>query len=178
MKRLEQGAPYRYPIADGASGWPEKVSDRTTGMHLRAKSDDRIGSRKPPNKDGLHPAVEAVDGRRPTETHSLLSGALQTQARTARRSDCNMCGKQHVGIDVVGSSLLNNTPSASLMFSWDCGVRICLAVPNNRCFDGPPDRPVFNSGCDIFPDCSKATFDGTEKLFPERGGFSGVAEKG
>ena len=114
MKRLDQGAPHRYPVADGASGWPEKVSDRTTGMHLRAKSDDRIGSRKPPNKDGLHPAVEAVDGRRPTETHSLLSGALQTQARTARRSDCNMCGKQHVGIDVVGSSLLNNTPSASL----------------------------------------------------------------
>ena len=114
MKRLDQGAPHRYPVADGASGRPEKVSDRTTGMHLRAKSDDRIGSRKPPNKDGLHPAVEAVDGRRPTETHSLLSGALQTQAQTARRSDCDMCGKQHVGIDVVGSSLLNNTPSASL----------------------------------------------------------------
>jgi hypothetical protein len=142
VKRLEQGAPYRYPVADGVSGWPEKVSDRTTGMHLRAKSDDRIGSRKPRNKAGLHPAVEAVDGRRPTETHSLLSGALQTQARTARRSDCNMCGTQHVGIDVVGSSLLNNTPSASLCSPGTAAFEYVLLFRTIVPFSAPARVPT------------------------------------
>jgi RNA-directed DNA polymerase len=70
------------PAADGAAGRPEKVSDRTTGMYARGKSDGCVVPRKPPNKDGVSPSAEAVEGRRPTKGNTLLSAAPRTQSRS------------------------------------------------------------------------------------------------
>src|SRR5262249_44523158 len=53
------------PVADGATGRPEKVVDRTSGMYACGKSDGRILPGKPPNK-GMRLA-EAVEGRRPAK---------------------------------------------------------------------------------------------------------------
>ena len=40
------------PVADGATGRPEKATSRTSGMHGAGKSDGCIVPQKPPNKDG------------------------------------------------------------------------------------------------------------------------------
>src|SRR5262249_6652995 len=53
------------PGAGGAPGRPEKVYDRTSGMHACGKSDDRIVPWKPPNKDTT--SAEVGEGRRSTE---------------------------------------------------------------------------------------------------------------
>jgi len=71
------------PVADGAAGRPEKVDDRTPGMHACGKSDGCIVPRKPPNKDELHSSAEAVEGRRLTEGNTLLSAVPRTQRRTS-----------------------------------------------------------------------------------------------
>ena len=75
------------PVADGAAGRPEKVGDRTTGMHVCGKSDGCVVPKKPPNKDGRHPSAEAVEGRRPTEGNTLPLAVPRTQRRT-RRIQC------------------------------------------------------------------------------------------
>src|SRR5262249_12315325 len=67
--------------ADGASGRPEKVTNRNPGMHARGKSDGRVLPGKPPNNDGDDPPAEAVEGRRPTEGNTLPEAASRTQSR-------------------------------------------------------------------------------------------------
>jgi RNA-directed DNA polymerase len=69
------------PGADGASGRPEKVTNRNSGMHARGKSDGRVIPGKPPNNDGDDPPAEAVEGRRPTEGNTLPEAASRTQSR-------------------------------------------------------------------------------------------------
>ncbi len=69
------------PVADYAAGRPEKVSDRTSGMHACGKSDGCIVPKKLPNKDGHCSSAEAVEGRRPTEGNMLPSAAPRTQRR-------------------------------------------------------------------------------------------------
>ena len=69
------------PVANRVAGRPEKVSDRTSGMYACGKSDGCIVPKKPPNKDGLSPSAEAVEGRRPTKGNTLSSAAPRTQCR-------------------------------------------------------------------------------------------------
>ena len=69
------------PVADAAAGRPEKVNDRTSGMYAYGKSDGCVVPKKSPNKDGLCPSAEAVEGRRPTEGNTLPSAAPRTQRR-------------------------------------------------------------------------------------------------
>jgi hypothetical protein len=57
------------PVADGATGRPEKVSDHTSGAYACGKSDGCVVPGKPSNK-GTRPA-ETVEGRRPTEGNSV-----------------------------------------------------------------------------------------------------------
>lgn len=68
------------PAGDGAAGRPEKVVDRTSGMHATGKSDGRVVPGKPPNK-GRRPA-EAVEERRPTEGNMVQAPAPSTQSET------------------------------------------------------------------------------------------------
>ena len=55
------------PVADGATGQPEKATRRTFGMHGAGKSDGCIVPQKPPNKDGPPTSAEVVEGRRPAK---------------------------------------------------------------------------------------------------------------
>lgn len=68
-------------VVVGATDRPEKVSDRTSGMHADGKSDGRIVPEKLPNK-GMKPA-EAVEGRRPAKGNSVPAPAPQTQCWTS-----------------------------------------------------------------------------------------------
>jgi RNA-directed DNA polymerase len=72
------------PAADGATGRPEKVHDRASGMHVGGKSDGCIVPKKPPNKDRM--SAEAVEGRRPTEGNTGQGAAPRTQSRTSASS--------------------------------------------------------------------------------------------
>ena len=67
--------------AGGAVGRPEKVHDRTSGMHAHGKSDGRVVPKKPPNRAGTNPTTEAVEGRRPTEGNTMQAAASRTQSR-------------------------------------------------------------------------------------------------
>ena len=69
------------PGADGASGRPEKVTNRNPGMHARGKSDGRVIPGKPPNNDGDDPPAEAVEGRRSTKGNTVSKTASRTQSR-------------------------------------------------------------------------------------------------
>lgn len=67
------------PVADGATGRPDKVDDRTAGMHARGKSDDRVVPKKLSNKDTK--SAETVEGRRSTEGNADQQAASRTQSR-------------------------------------------------------------------------------------------------
>ena len=69
------------PVADGATGRPEKATSRTSGMHGDGKSDGCIVPQKPPNKDGLPTSAEGVEGRQPTEGNTLPQAPCRTQSR-------------------------------------------------------------------------------------------------
>jgi RNA-directed DNA polymerase len=69
------------PVADSATGRPEKVSDHTSGMHACGKSDGRVVPEKPSNK-GRKPA-EAVEERRPAKGNSVRAPAPQTLSWTS-----------------------------------------------------------------------------------------------
>src|SRR5262249_51124979 len=69
--------------AVGKAGRPEKVYDRTSGMHAPGKSDGRVVPKKSPNKDGSHPRAEATEGRRPTKGNPVEAAAARTQSRLA-----------------------------------------------------------------------------------------------
>ena len=78
------------PAADSATGRPEKVYDRTSGMHVGGKSDDCIVPKKPPNKDRT--SAEAVEGRRSTEGKPSSRGPCPGhRAGPARRPCCSGC---------------------------------------------------------------------------------------
>ena len=67
--------------ADGTAGRPEKVYDRTSGMHARGKSDDRVVPKKLPN-NGVHEApAEVVEGRRSAKGNTMQATATRTQSR-------------------------------------------------------------------------------------------------
>src|SRR5262249_42961571 len=66
--------------AGGAAGRPEKVYDRTSGTYALGKSDGRIVPKKPPNRAGVDPTTEAVEGRRPTEGNAMQTAAFRTQS--------------------------------------------------------------------------------------------------
>jgi hypothetical protein len=59
------------PVADGATGRPEKATSRTSCMHGVGKSDGCIIPQKPPNKDGPPTSAEGVEGRQPTKGNTL-----------------------------------------------------------------------------------------------------------
>jgi hypothetical protein len=68
------------PVADGATGRPEKANRRTSGMHGAGKSDGRIVPQKPPNKDGPPTSAEVVEGRRPAKGNALPPAPYRTQS--------------------------------------------------------------------------------------------------
>ena len=64
------------------AGRPEKVYDRTSGMHAPGKSDDRVVPEKPPNKGVPTAPAEVVEGRRSAKGSTLTRAAFRTQSRT------------------------------------------------------------------------------------------------
>src|SRR5262249_57068946 len=68
------------PVADGATGRPEKATSRTSGMHGAGKSDGCIVPQKPPNKDGPPTSAEVVEGRRPAKGNALPQAPYRTQS--------------------------------------------------------------------------------------------------
>jgi RNA-directed DNA polymerase len=71
--------------ARGKAGRPEKVYDRTAGMHAPGKSDDRVVPGKPPNKGVPEAPAEAVEGRRSAEGNTIQVPASRTQSRLDAR---------------------------------------------------------------------------------------------
>jgi RNA-directed DNA polymerase len=69
------------PVADGATGRPEKATSRTSGMHGVGKSDGCIIPQKPPNKDGPPTSAEGVEGRQPAKGNTLPQAPCRTQSR-------------------------------------------------------------------------------------------------
>jgi RNA-directed DNA polymerase len=67
------------PVADGGTGRPAQVQNRTAGMHVVGKSDDCIVPGKSPNKDMR--SAEAMEGRRSTKGNTLQSAASWTQSQ-------------------------------------------------------------------------------------------------
>jgi hypothetical protein len=67
--------------ASGKAGRLEKVYDCTSGTRTRGKSDGRIVPEKLPNRVGLGPTTEVVEGRRPTEGNTRQATATRTQSR-------------------------------------------------------------------------------------------------
>ncbi len=65
------------PAADGATGRPEQVQNRTAGMHVEGKSDDRIVPEKSSNNDMR--SAETMEGRRSTKGNTLEPAASWTQ---------------------------------------------------------------------------------------------------
>jgi hypothetical protein len=61
---------------DGPLDRPEKVSDRTAGMHVEGKSEDCIVPRKLPNNDRR--SAEAVEGRRSATGNMAKEAASRT----------------------------------------------------------------------------------------------------
>ena len=78
--RTGNGRSHGYPLVVRA-GRPEKVYDRTSGMHARGESDGRVVPKKPPNRAGSDPTAEAVEGRRPTKGNTMQAAASRTQSR-------------------------------------------------------------------------------------------------
>jgi len=113
------------PVADGAAGRPEKVSDRTSGMHACGKSDGCIVPKKLPNKDGHCSSAEAVEGRRPTEGNTLPSAAPRTQCRTGAS----------IGLQRVreAATLLRQAPEVRA---------VCGSSARTDLRGGPPARAV------------------------------------
>jgi RNA-directed DNA polymerase len=64
------------------AGRPEKVHDRTSGMHAPGKSDDRVVPEKPPNNGVPMAPAEVVEGRRSAKGSTLTRAAFRTQSRT------------------------------------------------------------------------------------------------
>jgi RNA-directed DNA polymerase len=71
----------RTPVEGGSAGRSEKANGRTADMHVRGKSDGCVVPRKPPNKAGVLPAAEVVEGRRPTSGNTPSGAAFRTQSR-------------------------------------------------------------------------------------------------
>jgi RNA-directed DNA polymerase len=71
----------RTPAGDGSAGRSEKAKGRTTDMHVRGKSEDRVVPGKLPNKAGNIPATEAVEGRRSSLGNTPPEAAFRTQSR-------------------------------------------------------------------------------------------------
>jgi hypothetical protein len=71
----------RVPTGQTA-GRPEKVHDRTAGMHAPGKSDDRVVPEKPPNKGAPTAPAEVVGGRRSAKGSTLTRATFRTQSRT------------------------------------------------------------------------------------------------
>ena len=67
------------PAADGATGRPEQVQNRTAGMHVEGKSDDRIVPEKSSNNDTR--SAETTEGRRSTKGNTLEPAASWTQSQ-------------------------------------------------------------------------------------------------
>src|SRR5262249_22933744 len=64
------------------AGRPDKVHDRTAGMHAPGKSDDRVVPEKPLNKGVPTAPAEEVEGRRSAKGSTLTRAASRTQSRT------------------------------------------------------------------------------------------------
>ena len=71
------------PATNGEAGRSGKVADLTPDMHACGKSDGCIVPKKLPNKAGLNPVAEAVEGRQPTKGNTLQEAAPRTQSRTS-----------------------------------------------------------------------------------------------
>ena len=67
--------------ADGTAGRPDKVYDRTSGVHARGKSDDRVIPEKLPNKGAHEAPEEVVEGRRSAKGNTMQATATRTQSR-------------------------------------------------------------------------------------------------
>jgi RNA-directed DNA polymerase len=70
---------------DGLADRPEKVGDRTSGMHVRGKSDDRVVPKKPSNNDSKSSGTESAEtaeGRRSTKGNADPQATPRTQSRT------------------------------------------------------------------------------------------------
>src|SRR5215471_9468360 len=67
------------PVADGATGRPEKTTSRTSGMHGVGKSDDLVVPGKRANK-GKRPA-ESVEGRGSAKGNERRRATPRTQCR-------------------------------------------------------------------------------------------------
>ena len=68
--------------AGGRAGRPEKIYDRTSGVHVCGKSDERLVPGKPPNKGAPEAPAEVVEGRRSTKGNAPDTAASRTQSRT------------------------------------------------------------------------------------------------
>jgi group II intron reverse transcriptase/maturase len=68
-------------VSDGEADRPEKVTRRTSGMHVSGESDGRIVPTNPPNNAGLPTAAEAGEGRRPTKGNAERPTTDRTQGR-------------------------------------------------------------------------------------------------
>lgn len=71
------------PAADGVAGRSGKASGHTPDMHVVGKSDDRVVPQKRPNKNGVPPFAEAVEGRRSTKGNATEAATPRTQSRTS-----------------------------------------------------------------------------------------------
>ena len=69
------------PVADGATGRPEKALGRTSGMHVAGKSDDLIVPGKRTNKDTR--LAESVEGRGSAKGNARLRATRRTQRRVS-----------------------------------------------------------------------------------------------
>ena len=70
----------RVPTGQTA-GRPEKVHDRTSGMHAPGKSDDRVVPEKLPNNGVPMAPAEVVEGRRSTKGNARSGAVSRTQSR-------------------------------------------------------------------------------------------------
>ena len=116
------------PVADTAAGRPEKVSDRTSGMYACGKSDGCIVPKKPPNKDGLSPSAEAVEGRRPTEGNTLSSATSRTQCR--------------IGVSIVLQRVRESGPRCPFLRQTPKVRAVCSSSTRTDLRGGPPARAV------------------------------------
>ncbi|SRR5581483_2390620 len=66
-------------VAVGATDRPEKVVDRTSGVHAGGKSDGCVVPKKPPNND--RKSAEVVEGRQSTKGNMAQAAASWTQSQ-------------------------------------------------------------------------------------------------
>ena len=79
----------------------------------------------------------------------------------------------------LNQPLSGSGPLANQLRSHRPGALTRTAWPGQKsCFNGSPDRPVFKSRCDFFPDCSEAPFDGTAEDIPKMGSYFERTGKG